>query len=112
MNGDLRPLPTEPRPGRYRHYKGNLYEVIGLARHSETLEPLVVYRPLYGDVFKLWVRPHSMWNETVDVEGRKVPRFARSGDWGHSEATGGAGARLFLTKALAGGIFSLTNEAW
>ena len=55
-------------PGRYRHYKGNNYEVIGIARHSETLEPMVVYRALYGDG-GVWVRPAEMWNETVDDHG-------------------------------------------
>ncbi|MBJ6723503.1 DUF1653 domain-containing protein [Geomesophilobacter sediminis] len=63
-------------PGRYRHYKGNYYEVIGTARHSETDERLVVYRPLYGEG-GLWVRPEAMFEETVVVEGKEVPRFAR-----------------------------------
>ena len=62
------------RPGRYRHFKGNEYEVLGIARHSETLEPLVVYRALYGEG-ALWVRPAAMWNETVEREGKTVPRF-------------------------------------
>jgi hypothetical protein len=68
-------LPAEPRPGRYRHYKGKDYRVLGLARHSETEEVLVVYRLLYGD-FGWWVRPAAMFTETVEVEGRRVPRFA------------------------------------
>ena len=63
------------QPGRYRHYKGKYYEVIGVARHSETEEEFVVYRCLYGD-FSLWVRPLAMFTETVTVEGRRVPRFA------------------------------------
>lgn len=67
---------TEPKPGRYRHYKGNEYEVVGLARHSETLEPLVVYRALYGE-YGLWVRPREMFLESVDVDGKRLPRFAR-----------------------------------
>lgn len=62
-------------PGRYRHYKGMDYEVIGVARHSETEEELVVYRCLYGD-YSLWVRPLSMFRETVNVAGEQVPRFA------------------------------------
>lgn len=62
------------RPGVYRHYKGNLYEIIGVARHSETEEPLVVYRALYGS-FGLWVRPAQMFAETVVDEGQTVPRF-------------------------------------
>ena len=60
--------------GKYKHYKGKEYEVVGLARHSETLEDLVVYRALYGD-FDLWVRPLKMFNEEVEVEGKKVLRF-------------------------------------
>ena len=59
-------LPNEPRPGRYRHYKGQEYQVIGVARHSETLAPLVVYRALYGDR-GLWVRPAAMFNEMVSA---------------------------------------------
>lgn len=63
-------------PGRYRHYKGNYYEVIGTARHSETDELLVVYRPLYGEG-GLWVRPEPMFRELVQVDGKLVPRFRR-----------------------------------
>ena len=62
------------QPGRYRHYKGNDYQVIGVARHSETEEELVVYRPLYGDQ-GLWVRPAAMFSESVQVNGEQVPRF-------------------------------------
>jgi hypothetical protein len=72
---DLPPLPTEPRPGLYRHYKGNDYRVLGLARHSETLEPLVVYQALYGER-GLWVRPAAMFVETITHAGRPQPRFA------------------------------------
>jgi hypothetical protein len=61
-------------PGRYRHYKGKDYTVLGVARHSETLEELVVYRQDYGD-HGLWVRPAAMFGETVMVDGREVPRF-------------------------------------
>jgi len=64
-------------PGRYRHYNGNDYEVIGVARHSETEEELVVYRPLYGER-GLWVRPLAMFVETVEVGGKIQPRFARA----------------------------------
>lgn len=70
----LPPLP-ELAPGRYRHYKGGEYEVVAIVRHSETLEPLVLYRALYGER-GLWVRPHAMFAETVVVDGRCVPRFA------------------------------------
>jgi hypothetical protein len=63
-------------PGRYRHYQGNEYEVIGIAKHSETLEPMVVYRPLYGEG-GLWVRPAAMFAENVIIEGKTQPRFAR-----------------------------------
>ena len=63
-------------PGRYRHFRGNEYEVIGIARHSETEEPLVVYRALYGDR-ALWVRPAEMWNETVERDGKTFRRFYR-----------------------------------
>ncbi len=68
----------EIRPGRYRHFKGNEYEVIGLARHSETQEEMVVYRALYGD-FGLWVRPARMWNETVERDGKTFRRFTYIG---------------------------------
>ena len=61
-------------PGKYRHFKGNEYQLIGTARHSETMEPMVVYRALYGEG-GLWVRPASMWNETVDRDGYCGPRF-------------------------------------
>ena len=71
---NLPPLP-HPRLGRYRHYKGGEYEVIGVARHSETLEPLVLYRPLYNDS-GLWVRPYRMFFEEVELEGRRQARFA------------------------------------
>jgi hypothetical protein len=67
------------KTGRYRHYKGNLYEVIGTARHSETEEWMVVYRCLYGD-HSLWVRPLSMFTEEVTVDGRPVKRFEWCGE--------------------------------
>ena len=65
----------ELKPGIYRHFKGNLYELIGIAKHSETLEPMVVYRALYGEG-GLWVRPASMWSEIVEKEGYRGPRFS------------------------------------
>lgn len=65
--------------GIYRHYKGNLYEVIGLARHSETEEELVVYRAMYGKQ-GLWVRPREMFFETVVIDGQKLPRFEFIGE--------------------------------
>ena len=64
------------RPGRYRHFKGREYEVLGIARHSEDESPLVVYRALYGD-FGLWVRPADMWQETVARDGKMYTRFVR-----------------------------------
>lgn len=67
------------KPGRYRHFKGKEYEVLGVARHSETEEELVVYRALYGD-FGLWVRPVSMWNETVERDGKTSRRFTYIGE--------------------------------
>lgn len=65
--------------GKYRHYKGNFYEVLMTARHSETEEPYVVYRCLYGD-FSVWVRPAAMFTDSVILNGREVPRFAWCGD--------------------------------
>lgn len=62
--------------GRYRHFKGNEYEVLAIARHSETLEEMVVYRALYGEG-GVWVRPASMWEETVEHNGQTVARFTR-----------------------------------
>ena len=62
------------KPGKYRHFKGKEYEVIGIASHSETLEPMVVYRALYGEG-GLWVRPAAMWSETVERDGYSGPRF-------------------------------------
>lgn len=64
----------ELKAGKYRHFKGNEYELIGIARHSETMEPMVVYRALYGEQ-GLWVRPASMWTETVERDGYCGPRF-------------------------------------
>ena len=65
---------TEIKLGKYRHFKGNEYEVIGIARHSETLEEFVVYRALYGEG-GVWVRPISMWNEVIERDGKRFPRF-------------------------------------
>ena len=76
---NLPPLPAEPRPGRYRHYKGNEYQVFGIARHSETLEALVVYEPLSGER-GWWVRPAAMFTGQVEVNGKRVARFARVGE--------------------------------
>ena len=66
----------EIKPGKYRHFKGGEYEVIGLAAHSETEEEMVVYRALYGEG-KLWVRPASMWNDIVERDGKCYQRFTR-----------------------------------
>ena len=64
----------EIKPGKYRHFNGNYYEVIGVARHSETMEEMVVYRALYGE-HGLWVRPAAMWTENIDRDGYRGPRF-------------------------------------
>ena len=67
------------QPGRYRHFKGNEYELLFVARHSETLEEMVVYRALYGER-GVWVRPASMWNETVERDGKTYRRFTKIED--------------------------------
>ena len=69
----------ELKPGIYRHFKGNFYEVIGIASHSETMEPMVVYRALYGEG-GLWVRPAAMWTEYVEKNGYCGPRFQYIGE--------------------------------
>ena len=75
---DLSPLPDTPA-GLYRHYKGRTYQVLGCVRHSETLEPLVLYRALYGQR-GLWVRPAAMFAEVAEFNGKVQPRFERIGD--------------------------------
>lgn len=65
---------NEIKLGKYRHFKGNEYEVIGIARHSETLEEMIVYRALY-DEGGMWVRPATMWNETIERDGKVFKRF-------------------------------------
>ena len=72
-------MENEIRPGRYRHFKGKEYEVLYLARHSETEEEMVVYRALYGD-YGVWVRPASMWNETIERDGQRYQRFTYIGE--------------------------------
>ena len=69
----------ELKKGKYRHFKGNEYELIDVATHSETMEPMVVYRALYGEK-ELWVRPASMWNETVERDGKIFKRFEFVGE--------------------------------
>jgi hypothetical protein len=69
----LPPL-ASTRPGRYRHYKGGLYEVVDTVRHSETLEPMTLYRALYGEQ-GLWVRPAAMFTEELEINGVRQPRF-------------------------------------
>jgi hypothetical protein len=78
MSHALPPLIQTPT-GLYRHYKGRLYAVVGTVRHSESLEPMTLYRALYGDQ-GLWVRPAAMFNEDVLVDGITQPRFARQPD--------------------------------
>lgn len=70
---------NEIKLGRYRHFKGNEYEVIAIAKHSETTEDYVVYRALYGDG-GMWVRPASMWNEAVERDGVTYKRFTYIGE--------------------------------
>jgi hypothetical protein len=75
QDSDLPPLRMTPL-GRYRHYKGGEYEVIGMVRHSETLEPMTLYRALYGEQ-GLWVRPAAMFEEEVVINGVRQPRFKK-----------------------------------
>jgi hypothetical protein len=87
MADDTLPPLIETRPGLYRHYKNLPYEVLGTVRHSETLEPMTLYRALYGDR-GLWVRPAAMFQEEVVVDGRRQPRFT----WvGEASVAGGVG---------------------
>ena len=91
-NQKLSSIMNELIPGRYRHYRGNEYIVIGIARHSETLEEHVVYRQEYGD-HGLWVRPKQIFSETVKVDGQDVPRFQPLGS--SSEAVGESVTNIF-----------------
>ena len=70
---------SEIKLGKYRHFKGNEYEVIGIANHSETLERMVVYRALYGEK-EIWVRPAEMWNEEITRDGKTFKRFEYMGE--------------------------------
>lgn len=70
---------SDIKPGKYKHFKGNEYEVLMMAKHSETGEDMVVYRALYGD-FGIWVRPASMWNEIVERDGQQFQRFTYIGE--------------------------------
>jgi hypothetical protein len=74
----------ELKPGKYRHFKGNEYQLLYVARHSETLEEMVVYQALYGER-GIWVRPAHMWNETVCRDGKEYTRFVYIGDEGEKE---------------------------
>lgn len=74
MSDEILPPLIETRKGQYRHYKGLRYEVIATVRHSETLEPMTLYRALYGE-HGLWVRPAAMFNEVVVIDGVRQPRF-------------------------------------
>jgi hypothetical protein len=78
-NTDHLPALIETPKGLYRHYKGLMYEVVGTVRHSESLEPMTLYRALYGER-GLWVRPAAMFNEEVVIDGVRQPRFARQPD--------------------------------
>ena len=75
LDETMPPLVITP-PGRYRHYKGMLYDVVGTVRHSESLEPMTLYRALYGE-HGLWVRPAAMFNEEVVIDGVRQPRFTK-----------------------------------
>ena len=77
MSADNLPSLIETPLGRYRHYKGMEYDVVGTVRHSETLEPLTLYRALYGER-GLWVRPAAMFNENVVIDGITQPRFKKT----------------------------------
>lgn len=79
MSEDSLPSLITTPPGRYRHYKGMLYDVVGTVRHSETLEPMTLYRALYGE-HGLWVRPAAMFEEEVVIDGLRQPRFSRLTD--------------------------------
>jgi hypothetical protein len=79
MSDDKLPPLITTLPGRYRHYKGMLYDVVGTVRHSETLEPMTLYRALYGE-HGLWVRPAAMFEEEVVIAGVRQPRFSRVAD--------------------------------
>ena len=70
---------NEIKLGRYRHFKGNEYEVVAIAKHSETLDPMVVYRALYGEG-GFWVRPAAMWNEVIERDGKVFQRFTYIGE--------------------------------
>ena len=72
------------KKGIYKHFKGNKYELLDIAKHSETLEEMVIYKALYGDD-GIWVRPSSMWDEEVEFEGKKVKRFTYLGEEDVSE---------------------------
>ena len=78
-NTDDLPALIETPQGLYRHYKGLMYEVVGTVRHSESLEPMTLYRALYGER-GLWVRPAAMFSEVVVIDGVRQPRFARQPD--------------------------------
>ena len=79
MTEETLPPLIETPPGRYHHYKGMLYDVVGTVRHSETLEPMTLYKALYGE-HGLWVRPAAMFNEKVVIEGVQKPRFTKVAD--------------------------------
>ncbi len=70
---------STPKIGRYRHYKGKEYELVGIAKNSETLEDFVVYRALYGD-HQLWIRPKAMFFEQIQRDGKEFPRFEYVGN--------------------------------
>jgi hypothetical protein len=78
MSSEIKDIPAI-EPGIYEHFKGMRYEVMGVALHSETQEPLVVYKPLYESISEYWVRPYDMFVETVERDGKTFPRFTKVG---------------------------------
>jgi hypothetical protein len=78
VKGQKHELKTpEIMPGKYQHYKGGVFEVIGMSLHSETLEPMVIYKPLYETDVQFWVRPFAIFKEEIVIDDKKIPRFKK-----------------------------------
>jgi hypothetical protein len=95
----MNPIPL----GVYRHYKGNQYEVVGFARHSETLEDMVIYQALYGER-GIWVRPLSMWEDPIEIDAKTVKRFEFIGDSGNADSPDILLNHIYKFKTTAMGI--------